>query len=465
MADGGGKRDASSLERVMLASERLRIYSLLAVFAAVGLVVILRLAIESAPAERWYSEAVPAVGILSLMSAYEIVALLFVRRGIERGIAPHPWLWPVNTVVECSFLTAFMVFATWNDFYEPYQALTSPVIVVYGILIILSTLRLSPGLCVIAGLACGLGHAGVLTLTLVRAGPPEAEGLLRLPIYWTFPVILLFSGIVAAFVAARVRKHAAAEISEGEAREKMSRDLQLARSIQQGLLPITAPSPPGFDIAGFNEPADETGGDYYDWRELADGQIAITIADVTGHGVGPALVAAVSRAYVRTSLRGSTDLQSVLSGVNDLLGEDLRGERFVTCAVGVLNPADAEVEILSAGHGPLVHFQAARGTVHTFNAHGIPLGIMPGAAEYDTPERFKLEPGDALVFVTDGFFEWARADGTQFGTERLGACIAQNAGTAEGLIRAMRRAVTEFAGGTAQDDDLTAVVVVRTPSG
>src|SRR6185369_16554810 len=123
---------------------------------------------------------------------------------------------------------------------------------------------------------------------------------LPLTIYFIYAGLILAGGIVAAVVSSRIRTHVAAALREAELKSKLEQvnhDLDVARSIQQDLLPSQSPRLENFDIAGWNEPANETGGDYFDWQSLPDGRLAISLGDATGHGIGPALVSALCRAY------------------------------------------------------------------------------------------------------------------------------------------------------------------------
>lgn len=246
-------------------------------------------------------------------------------------------------------------------------------------------------------------------------------------------------------------------------KQRMQRDLDLAREIQQGLLPRVPPDIPGFEVAGWSKPADETGGDCYDWLLLPDGWLAIVIGDATGHGIGPALVSSEARALLRATVTQSRDPGMIVPHVNDLIAEDLREGTFVTAFVGFLDPGAGTVAYTSAGHGPILAFAAGDGTVTEHPTHGTPLGLFPGM-EYDPPTSVALAPGDMLLLFTDGFFEWARHDGEQFGQERLGEVVREcRERPAAEIIAAVFDAVTAFAGGSPQADDCTAVIVKRLP--
>src|SRR5262245_44882289 len=158
--------------------------------------------------------------------------------------------------------------------------------------------------------------------------------------------------------------------------DKIERDLDIARQIQRGLLPTKVPDTPGFEIEGWSQAADQTGGDYFDWMELPDGGTLITLADVSGHGIGPALITAVCRAYMRAAaVDTGMALEEVISRVNGLLQMDLPTGRFVTAAVGVLRPDASEMLLVSAGQAPLFFYRAASGTVENWAADDLPLGV------------------------------------------------------------------------------------------
>jgi len=250
-------------------------------------------------------------------------------------------------------------------------------------------------------------------------------------------------------------------LEEYASKQRIERDLNIARTIQQGLLPKEPPRVPGYDVAGWNRPADLTGGDYYDFMPLDDGSLAITIADVTGHGIGPALVVSETRALYRAVVRQAADLAAAADQVQALLAQDLPEGRFVTAFFGVLDPARGAVRFVSAGQGPLLAYSAATGGFTELPTQGLPLGIVP-ELPYEPAVEHPLAPGDVLVLLTDGFYEWTNPADEQFGTQRVSDVIHRHRATsAEELIALLYRAVVDFAAGTPQGDDLTAVIVKR----
>jgi serine phosphatase RsbU (regulator of sigma subunit) len=284
--------------------------------------------------------------------------------------------------------------------------------------------------------------------------------------YVAYPAFILLAGVAATLVSIELRKHLMGSLREADARnslELVKKELDIARSVQQALMPKTPPNLPGFDIAGWNRPASETGGDYYDWQVMPDGRLAVAIADVTGHGLGPAMLMAVCRAYARACFPVGPELRDAMARVNEHLHGDVSAGRFVTFAVALVDPKSGGVEVLSAGHGPMLHLESATGNITQLDGDGVPLGIMENE-DYGMPRRMQLAPGDVLLLVTDGFIEWPRAgDGQQYGVDRLSDLLRKNAALpAQTLIERMDADICAFSGGSPQLDDMTAVVIKRT---
>ena len=259
-----------------------------------------------------------------------------------------------------------------------------------------------------------------------------------------------------------LRSHIDRLAVEKAARQRIEYDLDIARRIQQGLLPTAKPDLPQYDIAGWSRAADKTGGDYYDWQSLSDGRFLISLADVSGHGIGPALMAAVCRAYARASVTADEqDLAPIMDRLNGLMVDDMPEGRFVTFVGVLLDPARHRVQMISAGHGPLFRCIASGDTLIESEADGLPLGLFSGN-EYGPANEFALEPGDLVLLVTDGLFEWTNAADEAFGLERLRSAIRRLASApAEELIQGLYAEARDFAGGVAQADDVTIVVVRR----
>ncbi|MEM9754130.1 MAG: SpoIIE family protein phosphatase, partial [Planctomycetota bacterium] len=259
----------------------------------------------------------------------------------------------------------------------------------------------------------------------------------------------------------RVRRYLETAAAEVQKRMRAERDLQAAAVIQRKLMPAESPQVPGFEIVGWNRPADETGGDYFDWVPLDDGRLAICIADVTGHGLGPAMITCFCRAYARSALRIERRIATALGRLNNELLNDLGDGRFVTFAAVAITPGCDRVLSVSAGHGPLLVRRGGDGSVESFGADTLPLGVVESDDDVDAVAH-ELPPGDTFLLLTDGFFEWANARGEQFGTQRLRDSLARHGNEpGQRLIDGLLADVERFTAGTPQPDDLTAVVIRR----
>ena len=447
---------SKAFQRAALSSESNRIHWLVYILVALMLGVAVRNLFIGQFRLLYAQTLVIAVAI-----AFEVLVLAIVTkaRRLERDVPAVVWL--VNVMIEAGLPTIGLFILIESEVTDPYQALVAPALLAYFLFIILSTLRLRPGLSLLTGFASAIGY--LITAFYVYRLYHNPSGGQSRPTYFIYAGTILAGGVAAAAVAGQIRNHVYAALREAELQQELERvnhDLGIARSIQQGLLPSCSPSVEAFDVAGWNQPAEQTGGDYFDWQTLPDGRVAISLADATGHGIGPALITGTCRAYARASfLSGDTD--SLLDNLNYLLAEDLPGNRFVTFAVVLLDPVGSRAKILSAGHGPIIWYRYAIDKIENLEAQGIPLGMMAGA-QYGHGTEACLESGDILALVTDGFYEWENPAGEEFGMVRLEAVIRDARDyPADEVISRLRRAVESFCRGTEQKDDLTAVILKR----
>jgi phosphoserine phosphatase len=185
----------------------------------------------------------------------------------------------------------------------------------------------------------------------------------------------------------------------------------------------------------------------------------VVVADVAGHGIGPALVMAEFRALIRSALLSSARVDRILSQVNTILCEDLPGDRFVTAFLGIIKPAEGKMAFMSAGHGPILFHERATGTTRQLPVNGYPLGLERDSSFGEVCE-LSFSTGDMLAIVTDGFFEWHGGSQEAFGIERLVAEIGREPHRpASVIIQELYRSVLDFAGDNPQLDDLTAVII------
>jgi serine phosphatase RsbU (regulator of sigma subunit) len=407
----------------------------------------------------------PIVTVIGIVLAYEAILLWNVRRAIRESRLLADWRWVISATVEIGAPLALLTILHLSSAQGEVSALSAPGLLVLAIVILLSILRLRPSFTLWTGLIAGAAHAALVIHAIIDLRPSSH----LYPVLFTYSALLTLCGVAASQVAREVKRYvreAVDEAAAGEAARQriqvMERDLSIAREIQRGLIPSTPPALDTFDIAGFNRPADETGGDYYDWQTLPDGRIAVALADVTGHGIGPALVMAVCRAYARASAPLEPQLGPLLNRLNALIHADVGGTRFVTFAIALVDPRHSRFELLSAGHGPILLYRARDQSIERFNGDGFPLGIVPDG-EYPHARTLDMASGDVLLMLTDGFFEWQRpGDKEAFGIQRIEELLIRNAGqSADRLLHGIDEAVRQFTAGSAQTDDMTAVAVKR----
>ena len=246
-------------------------------------------------------------------------------------------------------------------------------------------------------------------------------------------------------------------------REKMKRSLALAMEVQQHLLPQEPPELAGFDVAGKSIYCDETGGDYYDFIDLLDlgpGKLGIAVGDVTGHGIGAALLMASARAVLRShASRLGADLSGLFDTLNRHLVRDTDDAWFMTLFYGILDSDTRSLQWTSGGHDPAIWLRRRTGQFEELPNFGVPLGIEEGMA-YGSGGPVTLESGDIIVIGTDGIWEAANEAGEMFGKDRLRGVIASHADEPSHYIHTrVVDAVSEFLGDVAQADDITLVVI------
>jgi phosphoserine phosphatase RsbU/P len=253
------------------------------------------------------------------------------------------------------------------------------------------------------------------------------------------------------------------DITDRKRAERELRDnkeqFRVAREIQQRLFPKTAPNLPPFDIGGATYPAEATGGDYFDYLPMLNQRLGIVLGDVTGHGVGPALLMAETRAYLRVLAGRREDVGEILTRANGVLAEDVGTERFVTLFLARLDPQTRGLTYASAGHSP-AHVLDASGKIKAVLPRtGLPLGMRPDT-EYGCSPPITLDPGDLVVVLTDGIEESMSREGELFGAERaLDVVREHRERPAQHIVDELYKAVRKFSNDTPQIDDITAVIV------
>lgn len=241
--------------------------------------------------------------------------------------------------------------------------------------------------------------------------------------------------------------------------QRLRQEIELARQIQQKLFPVPVLPLPGFDISGASYPAEATGGDYFDYIPLRDGGLGLAVADVSGHGFGPALLMAELRAYLRAFLLARDQIGDVISLLNRALVHDAPAGFFATLLFGRLDPETRCFSYVSAGHVPGYLFRPSGEIKAVLKASSFPLGVDADEA-FPVRQTPPLETGDVLLLLTDGIHEAHGSDQEMFGMERVLDFVRSRLGqTAREMLDGLCHSIRNFCGPEALSDDMTGVIV------
>ncbi len=237
------------------------------------------------------------------------------------------------------------------------------------------------------------------------------------------------------------------------------RELSIAQQIQERLYPQSAPTIPGYDIAGAAFPAQQVGGDYYDFLEMADHYLGIAVGDASGHGVGAALVSAQTRALLRALVISHHSVDEIITLANRVLTAGMKDAHFITLFVARLNPRTGSFVYTSAGHEAGYILDAANELKAELNSTGIPLGVIADC-EFPISVGLKLAPGDIVILPTDGIREARPGEESFFGAERLMSVVRANREKpARQIVAAVERAVRDHCCPHPPPDDFSLVVL------
>ncbi len=245
-------------------------------------------------------------------------------------------------------------------------------------------------------------------------------------------------------------------------KERISRELEIAREIQMSILPSGFPKWKTFEFAGHYSSALEVGGDYFDFIDYGDKNLAFLVADVSGKSLPGMLVMLITRDIVRQLSSSIKSPDELLSRVNLEVKENIKKGMFVTMFYGLLNKETGEFSFASAGHNPLLVLDSVSGEIESFKTRGFPLGLMPDRQFRDRIElgRLKLNPGDWLVQYTDGINEAVNEIGEDYGMGRLYETLKANKYMEpENLIENTITHHRQFVGDALQNDDITLLVM------
>lgn len=237
-------------------------------------------------------------------------------------------------------------------------------------------------------------------------------------------------------------------------------ELEVARELQEDLLPHDVPPIPGYDFAHSYRTANEVGGDYYDLTPLPDGRVALLVGDASGHGMAAGLVMAIANATLKTALDLDPDPERVIALLNRTLCRTGTKRTFMSVFYALLDPSTGKLEYVCAGH-PFPLLRRADGTVEELGCGGLPLGMREPLDI--CAQRAVLEPGDLLLLYTDGLAEALDTQGREaFGYPRI-ASLTRDGGSPRAVHERILRAFDRHVGDEPLKDDLTLLVAARLP--
>ena len=268
---------------------------------------------------------------------------------------------------------------------------------------------------------------------------------------------LRLASILAHLATAKLEQGRMRE--EAMARKKVDQELDLARHIQQGLLPGFPPDIPGYEVHGNNLPSRQVSGDLFGWWPRSDGRWLFCLADVSGKGLGPGLLMASLQATLEAWTERDLSTADLAFQLSKMLARHTDGRRFVTAFLALLDPGTGTLTYTNAGHNPAL-FIHTDGRVETLDAQGLPLAMLPGQPYGE--RTLQLQPANMVVMYTDGITEAAEPGGEEFGSDALTGLVV--AGRQEPLMAldvSILGALDQFTQGTPYLDDRTLLMLRR----
>lgn len=271
---------------------------------------------------------------------------------------------------------------------------------------------------------------------------------------------LLSNLAVQAAPAVHVAQLVAEQQAEALQRERLEHEMDVARRIQLALLPKELPKLEDWRLAAYYQPARAVGGDFYDLVSFADGRLGLFIGDVTDKGVPAALVMATTRTLLRAVTLETLSPGQVLERVNNLLLPDIPANMFVTCLVAILDPASGRLRFANAGQN--LPYRRTRDGVAELHASGMPLGLF--AEMLYEEKEVVIEPGECVIFYSDGLVEAHNNQREMFSSDRLQTLMKEGFEDSQTMIDCMLHELQAFTGTDwEQEDDITLVGLKRSP--
>ncbi len=245
-------------------------------------------------------------------------------------------------------------------------------------------------------------------------------------------------------------------------RERIKKELEIARKVQLSFLPNEVPHYPGFEIATLCIPANEVGGDYYDFINLGDDKFGVVIGDVSGKGIPAAFHMTLTKGFLKAQVKESYSPKEVLIKMNELFYENVSRGNFISMIYGVFDLKDHTFAFARAGHNPVIIRSDQKKKIEQLCPNGIALGLEKGIvfSRFIEQMQINISKNDMFVLYTDGISEAMNDNKIEFGEDRLENIVKANSHvSAREMIDVIQQKISEFVGNTAQHDDMTMIIV------
>lgn len=296
---------------------------------------------------------------------------------------------------------------------------------------------------------------------LVASSPAWIDLLLGI-LFVGSMVILGFAGVASHRTGQRVNTYVPEYVTEMAGQERVRRELEIAHQVQSFFLPRSMPDIKGLDLAGMCLSANEVGGDYYDFIELDDGRMAFIQGDVSGKGIQAAFFMTLVKGIVQTLTRQNLGPAEIMRRLNTLFCENAPSGTFISVVYAEIDPKSGRLSFARAGHNPVIWYRSNQGVSEPLRPNGMAIGFTSGPV-FDASieeQTIMVQPGDALVFYTDGFSEAMNRARELYGDDRLVAKVSQIGGrSAAAILRLMTEDVHHFIEGMGRADDMTMAVI------
>lgn len=275
-------------------------------------------------------------------------------------------------------------------------------------------------------------------------------------------IIVAFIGLRRSGDSVHIQKYVPSYISRQAERQRIQRELEIARRVQLSFLPREKPKLKGIDVASICIPAAEVGGDYYDFIEIDDHRLGVVIGDVSGKGISAAFHMTLTKGFLKSQVKSGLSPREIMINLNELFYENVERGTFISMIYGIFDLEKKNFAFSRAGHNPLLIQKNHSDQVEILCPRGLALGLEKGTIFDRVIEEYKIgmNHDDVFVFYTDGFSEAMNSQKEEFGENRLQSMMETfPAISAEQIIDSFKSEIFEFVGDAPQHDDMTMLVV------